>query len=278
MIVAFLDATASARPVLEMAIRLAELLDLGVVAVHVEAAEPPSPATPTELAASRGVDLRTVPGPVAETVLEEAGRPGVEAVVMGARTTEAGRRPVGSTTRHVIQRCPRPVLIVPPEAIDSRPLRTALVPLDGTAQASSALDAWIPRLAGQMALIGLHVFTMGTSPPMLDRPVRDMLMLADEFQERHLPGADRVEMRSGHVAARIIELSGERGADLVVLSWSQSGAPGRAQTVLEVLSLSQIPTFLLPPVAAAPGPPDDGDQLPADSGRERSEPAPTREW
>lgn len=244
-IVAFLDATASARPVLETALRLDDLLDAGVRAMHVRGPGG-SEATPADLAARRGVELRVVDGSAPDLLLQELAVPGVKVAVMGARATTGGRRPVGSVTRHVIHRSGRPVLIVPPEVVDSRPLKSALVPVEGTAQTSGPLESWLPRLSGQVDLIGLHVFTPDSIPAMLDRPVRDMLMIADCFQERHLPGADRLEMRSGHVASEVIECSRERGVDMIILSWMQPGTAGRAQTVLEVLGRSLIPTLLLP--------------------------------
>ncbi len=249
-IVACLDATASGRPVLEWAVRLGELLGWGVGTLHV--GNPgASAATPADLAARRGVPLRLLEGPVDEQLLSQLGAPGVQMAVMGARSTVGGRRPVGTVTRHVIQAYGRPVLIVPPEAVGPGPLKSALVPVEGTAQTSGPLDRWLPRLAGQLALIGLHVFTPGRTPAMLDRPVRDMLLLTDAFKERHLPAADRLEVRSGHVASHVVQCSRELAVDLIILSWTQPGDAGRAETVLQVLALSPVPTLLLP--GRAPG-------------------------
>ena len=244
-VVACLDATASARPVLEAALRLDELLGTGVRALHVRAPGRPD-TTLADLAARREVPLRVVDGPVADVLVRELGEPSVKVAVMGARSTAGGRRPVGSITRHVIQACPGPVLVVPPEAFNPRPLKSALVPVEGTHQTSWPLEGWLPRLSGRVDLVGLHVLTPERTPAMLDRPVRDMLMIAGAFHERHLPGADRLEMRSGHVASQVIGCSQEQGVDLIILSWMQSGAAGRSQTVLEVLSRSPIPVLLLP--------------------------------
>ena len=244
-IVAPLDATASARPVLEWAVRLGQLLGWGVGAVHVRAPGA-SAATPADLAARRGVPFRLLEGRVDEALLRELGEPGVQMAVMGARSTAGGRRPVGTVTRRVIQTYERPVLIVPPEAVGPGPLKSALVPVEGTARTSEPLDRWLPRLSGQLDLIGLHVFTPGRTPAMLDRPVRDMLMLTDAFKERHLPAAGRLEVRSGHVASHVVQCGRDLAVDLIILSWTQPGAEGRAATVLQVLTLSPVPTLLLP--------------------------------
>lgn len=244
-VVASLDANPSARPVLEAALRLDELLGAGVRALHVRAPGR-SEVTPTDLAARAAVPLGVFEGPVAEVLVRELGGAGVQVAVIGARSTTGGRRPVGSVTRNVIQRCGRPVLVVPPEAVDLRPIRSALVPVEGTHQTTWPLEEWLPRLAGRVDLMGLHVLTPERTPAMLDRPVRDMLLIADAFHERHLPGADRLEMRSGHVASQVIACSQEQEVDLIILTWMQSGAAGRSQTVLEVLGRSPIPVLLIP--------------------------------
>ena len=245
VILALLDASPSARPVLEAGIRLAEVLDAPLEAVHART-WPGSERSAADLAARRGVHLRLVEGPVTESLLDDLCREGVEVGVIGARGTESGRRPVGRVTRTIIEHSSCPVLVVPPESVDPPPLRTALVPLEGTVGTSAPLDAWVPRLADLLRLVALHVFTPETVPAMLDRPVRDMAMIADTFLERNLPAASRVEMRSGHVAGRIVEACRRDGVDMVILSWLQSGVPGRARTVLEVLTLNPLPTLLLP--------------------------------
>lgn len=267
---ASLDTTASARPVLEAAFRLDELLRAGVRALHVPAPGR-SEATPTDLAARGAVPLDVFEGLVAEVLVRELGGTGVQVAVLGARSTTGGRRPVGSVTRKVIESCARPVLVVPPEAVDLRPIRSALVPVEGTHQTSWPLEEWLPRLSGQVDLMGLHVLTPERTPPMLDRPVRDMLLIADAFHERHLPGAGRLEMRSGHVASQVIACSQEQEVDLIILSWMQSGAAGRSQTVLEVLGRSPIPVLLLPGRDLTPDLPEvtGRPQVPADTDRAR---------
>ena len=77
----------------------------------------------------------------------------------------------------------------------------------------------------------LHVFTDGTLPTMLDRPVRDLDIRSKEFLTRHWPSAAHIEFRLGAAAKRVAEVSEEFGANLVVLSWSRDTSPGRAAVV-----------------------------------------------
>ncbi len=256
MIVAFLDASPSARGVLDAAVRLGEVAGARVGAVHVRTS-PDSDRLAADLCRSRSVELQILDAPVAEALLGRLAESGVDAGVLGARSTAGGGRPVGSVTRAVIDRCAVPVMVVPPESVDPPPFRTALVPLEGTAPTSSPIQAWLPRFAEHLELLVLHVFTPDTVPRMLDRPVRDMAMIKETFTERHLPRAVDAEMRPGHVALCIIDCcrrgpaDGGSGIDLVILSWLQPAGAGRAQTIMEVLSLSPLPTLLLP--AATPG-------------------------
>jgi hypothetical protein len=55
-----------------------------------------------------------------------------------------------------------------------------------------------------------------------------------------------IELRLGPIGQRVCEVSLEQGCDLVVLSWSQDTAPGRALVIREVLSSAMLPVLLLP--------------------------------
>jgi len=83
-----------------------------------------------------------------------------------------------------------------------------------------------------------------------------MDLLRAEFLARHCPDAASIEMRTGPVGPRVAEVCGERGSDLVVLSWSQDSSAGRAAVVREVLGSSAVPVLLLPVAPADPTGPD----------------------
>src|SRR5579871_6069982 len=126
-VLAALDASPAARPVLESALGMAELTGATVEAVHVREA---TLQAPRWLAAREAVDLTVLTGPVEATLLEAVSAPHVIAVVVGARGTPGGRRPVGRTALHILGRASKPVLVVPPEAVgvSPRPFRRLLVP------------------------------------------------------------------------------------------------------------------------------------------------------
>ncbi len=254
-VLAALDTGAAARAVLETAVRTAELTGAEPVAVHV-ARGPLHASVESDglagLAAGLGVPLRILEGPIEPSIAQAAGEPEVLALVIGARSLSTGGRPFGRTAGGILERVDAPVVVTPPEAVTPPAFRRLLLPLEGSGPSSRpVLDRLCPLLAADVELIVLHVFTDETLPAMLDRPGRDLEMLRTEFTARHFPGATRVELRSGPVADRVVEVAGRHEADLVVLSWSRAPEPGRGHVVRDVVADSPVPVLLLPPSAAA---------------------------
>ena len=245
-VVAALDASPAARPVLETAIGLAQLTGAVVEAVHV----PGGPAKTPELLASRsGVPLRLLDGPVEAALLEAMAAPDVIAAVLGARSTRGGRRPIGHVALRVLKAASKPVVVVPPEAVtvSPRPLRRILVPLEGTeATSRSVVERLCPLIVDDVELLVLHVFTPATMPRVLDHPGRDLQLLGDEFLAHHCPDATTIELRTGQVGNQVEAASADAHADLIVLSWSQDSSPGHAGVILDVLAHADVPVLLLP--------------------------------
>ena len=255
-VIAALDASPAARPVLETAIGIGELTGTLVEAIHVQH---DTAETPEVLDARSEVPLRLLTGPVGPALLAAIAEAGVLVAVLGARATPHGRRPVGLTARHVLEQTHKPIVVVPPDAVGgpTRPIRRLLVPLEGTGASSRPiLETLFPLLDRDVELVVLHVFTEHTLPRILDHPIRDMDLLRAEFLARHCPDAASIEMRTGAVGPRVAEVCGERGSDLVVLSWSQDSSAGRAAVVREVLGSSAVPVLLLPVAPADPTGPD----------------------
>jgi len=247
VVLAALDTTAAARPVLETAVRIGELFGAAVEVLHVRSSPEGSFETPESLAARSGLPFRLLEDPVEAALLGAIGSSEVLAAVIGARSTTSGRRPVGRTARHILEHTDKPVVVVPPEVSSPQKFRRLLVPLEGTETSSRPVLEWLwPLLVTDVQLFVLHVFTDATLPAMLDRPVRDTEALGREFLTRHLPHANYIELRTGPVAARVADMSREHGADLIVLSWSQSSSGGRAGVVREVLGAASCPVLLLP--------------------------------
>jgi nucleotide-binding universal stress UspA family protein len=139
IVLAALDTTAAARPVLETALRIGQLTGSDVQAVHVRGSRLESIETPESLAARSEVPFRVLEGPVESALLAEFGAAEVLAAVIGARATPGGRRPVGRTARHLLEHTDKPVVIVPPDAIVPSSFRRILVPLEGTEASSEPI-------------------------------------------------------------------------------------------------------------------------------------------
>jgi nucleotide-binding universal stress UspA family protein len=259
VIVAMLDTSAAARPVLETAIRVGQMTGSTVEATCV--AHPSQSTETPELLASRyAVPFRVRRGRVLPALLDAVGAPEVVAAVVGARSTPGGRRPVGTTARRLVESSDKPVVVVPPEAVSPPVFRRLLIPLEGTDTTSRAvIERLRPLIADEIEVVVLHVFTEATLPPMLDRPEYDLEILGQEFLLRHFPHATSIELRPGPVARRVGEVSAEERSDLIVLSWSQDSSGDRAKVIREVLAGSPIPILLLPATPPDMGPVDCSD-------------------
>jgi hypothetical protein len=150
----------------------------------------------------------------------------------------------------VIQRCPRPVLVVP---ISKRQLATTdvdrvLVPLNGTAlSADTVAEAVGMFCARGVDVVVLHVFDESTVPKFWDQAEHARKSWAEEFLARFCdrPNA-RLELRSGAAGASVVDVAMAEHADLIALGWSQNLSPGHAHTIRAALANSPIPVLLLP--------------------------------
>ncbi|HET9188199.1 MAG TPA: universal stress protein [Acidothermaceae bacterium] len=150
----------------------------------------------------------------------------------------------------VIQRCPRPVLVVP---VLKRPLETievdrVLVPLNGTAlSADTVAEAVDMFCAHGIDVVVLHVFDESTVPKFWDQAEHARKSWAEEFLARFCdrPNA-RLELRSGAPGANIVDVAVAEHADLIALGWAQNLSPGHARAIRAALANSAIPVLLLP--------------------------------
>jgi nucleotide-binding universal stress UspA family protein len=254
-VLAALDASAAARPVLETALGLGRLTGANVEAVHVGDGSVETPAT---LAARRDVPYRLLDGPVEPALLDAVDDPAVIAAVLGARGTPAGRRPAGRTALHVMERADKPVVVVPPNVAARGPwtFHRLLVPLEGSEQSSRPVaEGLSPLINAEIEVIVLHVFTAETMPRILDRPLRDLELWGDEFLARYGPSGAHIECRTGQVGDQVAQVCRDELVDLVVLSWSRDASAGHAAVITEVLSRSTVPVLLLPVLPPATTPP-----------------------
>ena len=160
VVLAALDCSPAARPVLEAAIRTGRLTGTDVEAVHVLDGPAESVEILKALATREAVPLRLLEGPVEPALFAALNAPDVTVAVIGARGTISGRRPVGRTTLHLLHHLGKPVVVVPPEAESPAAFRTVLVPLEGTdATSRPVLEQLPPLIVDEVELVVLHVFT-----------------------------------------------------------------------------------------------------------------------
>jgi nucleotide-binding universal stress UspA family protein len=226
---------------------VAHLFGADVEAIHVREG-----AFAAASAAARAADvpLHIRSGPTTEELRAAMAAPEVEGLVIGARGTPAGRRPVGSTALELITSMAKPVVVVPPDLRLPAAIDSILVPLDTSPATAAALADTIELARGSdIAVIVLHVREEAALHPFSDQPQHEVRAWAEEFVARYcrcaLEDVD-LHMRVGVPREEVARVVDETGADLIVLGWSQTLAPGRAAVVRETLTRSPVPVMLLP--------------------------------
>jgi nucleotide-binding universal stress UspA family protein len=246
-VLAALDSSLAGHPVLVTARAIARLLRTDVSAIHVTL-DPDG--TAQSIADSAGVQLRIVSGPVVERLIDAGNADDVSAMVIGARSTPAGRRPLGSTALAVATSLLKPVVVVPPDARVASELRRVLVPLEGTISSSLAPRSFVEVARGaELDVIALHVHGEEEIPAFTDQPQHEDDAWAGEFLARYCPwgiGAVRLERRVGRSDDLVPQVAEEAHCDLIALGWAQELSEGRAPVVRSALERSRVPVMLVP--------------------------------
>jgi hypothetical protein len=177
-ILAAIDATAPARPVLETGVVLGRRLRLPVIGFHLcqDDVEPVR-----LLAAWAAVELLLAVGVPAQAIVGALGGADVAMVVLGVRGHPAGPRPAGSTALAVADHAIKPVVVGATGTARSTTGRPASGP--GAAgrhpDAARAVDQAVRWFAGWgVGIVSLHVFVpppcraSGTGPSMTTPPGR----------------------------------------------------------------------------------------------------------
>lgn len=250
LLLAAIDDSAAARPVLEVARRLAELLGAQLEAVHVQ--EDGSGQSASGIAEAAGVPLRVRSGiAVAELVSEVVERRAV-GLVIGARGLPAGASPAGHVALDLVRMLDQPIVIVPPDAND-RPMRRVLVAIEGNGE-SRALRALVDRVGDRETpeVIAVHVTELRDLPMFADNPAFEADAFEREFMMRAAstvvadPSHLRLEMRVGDAPDELRHAARDLDADLVVMAWHRDLSEGHGRLVREMLAALSVPLALFP--------------------------------
>jgi nucleotide-binding universal stress UspA family protein len=244
-VLAAIDSSAAARPVLSAAKAVAELLGADVEALHVRER---TWATAEAAADAAGMRLRLLSGRTLERIIQEAGRPDVAAVVLGARATPGGARPAGHVATRIATSSRKPIVVVPPDCHVPVRLRRILVPLEAVMATASAVDSVVlAAVTGGAEVVVIHVLTERALPPFTDQPQHEVDAWTNEFRRRYCDHPEvRLEVRMGVPRERILAFAEEVQADAIILAWSQRLVAERATLVRSVLEHSRIPVILVP--------------------------------
>jgi nucleotide-binding universal stress UspA family protein len=250
IVLAALDNSAAARPVVEVAQRLAALLDARVEAVHVR--EDGVGLVANETADRARVPLRLRDGDVDAALADEACECDAVVVVIGARGRPGGASPAGHIALDLVQSLDRPIVVVPPHATD-RPLRRVLVAVEGDGE-SHALRGLFEQLGDRPTpdVVALHVLEPHDLPMFADSPVLEAEAFEREFMTRVasavVPDLSRVrlETRVGDAPGALRDAVRELDVDLVVMAWHRDLSEGHGRLVREMLAEASVPVVLLP--------------------------------
>jgi nucleotide-binding universal stress UspA family protein len=253
-VLAAIDNSLAASPVLATARALAPLLDSEVDVLHlVEHGD----RIARQAAAAAGLRLVNRRGPAAGSVVEAAGHADVAVLVIGARGTPAGPRPLGGTARAIVTALRKPVVVVPPDARVATVIRRVLVPIEGIPSAGVPPPNPILELAkdAELDMVVLHVYEEASLPAFTDQPQHWHEAWAQEFIRRYCDwhtGTLWLETRVGRAPDMVPQVADEIDADIVALGWERDFGPGRAHTVRGVLDRCRRPVLLVPVTARRP--------------------------
>lgn len=246
-VIAALDNSPAARPVLATALALGRLLEAEVEAVHILVN---SDRTVKHVADDAGVRLTEMEGSVVEALVSMGSGDDVASLALGARGTAGGARPAGQTALAVVASLVKPVVVVPPDVREPGRLERILVPLEGTVSSSLAPRSVIELFGrAHLEVVVLHVHEEARLPAFNDQPQHETEAWGREFLARYCPpgiGVVRLEERVGRPEELVPRVAEETSADLIALGWAQELAADRAPVVRAVLTEARVPVMLIP--------------------------------
>lgn len=245
VILAAIDNSAAARPVLETAAAIAPFSGGVIRAFHVRSN---GAQTVRAAAQAAGVELVETHGNPVKEIIEAARAVDVVAVVLGSRGAP-GVHYVGPVPAAVLEHVNKPVVVVPPDVERVTGISRVLVPLETEPRTSRSLEPSIRQAReAHLDVVLLHVFDEQSLPRFSDHQYETETWI-EEFGARYAPlaGHDvRIELRVGRPAETVLEVAREIGADLIAIGWSLDLSPGHATVVRTALEHSPVPLLLVP--------------------------------
>jgi len=243
-VIAAIDNSAAARPVLVAASALAMVLGADVEAIHVTENEGQTARASAE---SLGIPFTKLTGEPARQIAGRATAGDVVAVAIGARR-QLKQRHIGHLARKLANEIDKPVLVVPPEAEPVDRFRTVLIAMEGTPAKARSIKPAVDLAAGaDLEVVVVHVDDEASIPSFSDQLAHETAAYADEFLARYLHGAPRarLEPRVGAPADEIVAACHSIKADVLALGWPQSTDERRGAVAREVLDHSPVPVLLV---------------------------------
>ncbi|HEX4822052.1 MAG TPA: universal stress protein [Acidimicrobiales bacterium] len=243
-VIAAIDNSLAARPVVLMATALAEVLGATVEPLHVSDDDG---ETARACADSLGLELRRCSGDPLECIRAAAEADDVVAVAIGARQQPSGHH-VGHLARQVADVIDKPVLVVPPETVPPAHLHHVVIAMEGTPAKTRHLKAAVDvASSADLHLTVVHVDDESSIPSFSDQVAHETDAYAHEFLARYLHGAPRarLELRIGAPADEVIDVTDVAAPDLLAIGWPQSAGGDHGATAREILDRSHVPVLLV---------------------------------
>jgi nucleotide-binding universal stress UspA family protein len=251
-VIAAIDSSLAARPVLAMARTVAPLFGAGIVAVHVvEDPDGPSPAgrghTAQAEADDAGIALRWLRGDAVRELSAAVADDEVVALVIGAHRHAVGGR-AGHLPLALASCTDKPVIVVHPTATPPEQLRRVLVAIEGRPGRGKELKRAVELIeATGLEIVVVHVDDEASIPSFSDQVQHETEAYAAEFFGRFLPGLShaRLELRIGDAVEQILTACDETEAELLAVGWPQTEAGGRGRVAHALLDRCTIPVLLV---------------------------------
>jgi nucleotide-binding universal stress UspA family protein len=244
-VLAAVDDSVAAGPVLTAASALAHLLGSSVDAVQVGES---SGTTARESAERAGVPFRLLPGDPLEVLVELAGDD-VGAVVVGARSRQAEGTRVGHLAVQLADRLPQPLLVVPPTCAPADRIRRVVAALKGQPAGSRPLHRTMEQVSlADVDLTVVHVDGEEAVPSFADSIAHETEEFAQEYLTRYWPLGPRARLALpvGAPVEELLRVADDVEPDLLAVGWREHAGPGHGRVALELLRRSPYPVLVVP--------------------------------